>query len=248
METRIFAESELERINSIAERSLYGAGLNEHAVRYSFEIFSRFIRGETILEMGPAEGIMTELLTQLGKKTTMVEGAECFCADLRQRFPASRVIHSLFEDYEPDERLDNIILGHVLEHVADPVHILRKVAAWLSPEGRILATVPNSRSMHRQAAVIMGLLTFEEELNDTDRYHGHRRVFNPETFRQAFLEAGLAIEVFGGYWLKPLSNRQIEETWTEEMLHAFMQLGERYPDIAGEIYIVARRGNYDASK
>jgi hypothetical protein len=32
-------------------------------------------------------------------------------------------------------------------------------------------------------------------------HHGHRRVFDPESFRQCFLAAGLAIEVFGGYWL-----------------------------------------------
>jgi hypothetical protein len=71
-------------------------------------------------------------------------------------------------------------------------------------------------------------------------HHGHRRVFNPESFRRCFLAAGLAIEVFGGYWLKPVSNAQIEATWTSQMLEAFMQLGERYPDIAAEIYVVAR--------
>ena len=45
--------------------------------------------------------------------------------------------------------------------------------------------------------------------------------------------------MFGGYWIKPLSNGQIEQNWTAEMLEAFMELGERYPDIAGEIYVVA---------
>lgn len=71
--------------------------------------------------------------------------------------------------------------------------------------------------------------------------NGHRRVLNPETFRNAFLRAGLKIEVFGGYWMKPVSNAQIEASWTPEMIDAFMALGERYPDIAGEIYVVASR-------
>jgi len=85
----------------------------------------------------------------------------------------------------------------------------------------------------------MGLLASETSLNEADIHHGHRRVFDPESFRQCFLAAGLAVEVFGGYWLKPLANAQIEATWTPTMLEAFMQLGERYPDIAGEIYVVA---------
>ena len=95
--------------------------------------------------------------------------------------------------------------------------------------------------MHRQAAVLMGILPSEDASNEMDIHHGHRRVFDPESFRQCFLSSGLSIEVFGGYWLKPLSNRQIEASWTPEMLEAFMQLGERYPDVAGEIYVIASR-------
>jgi 2-polyprenyl-3-methyl-5-hydroxy-6-metoxy-1,4-benzoquinol methylase len=232
-------DREAANLASIAANSLYAAGANGATIKYSFEVFSRYIRGETILEMGPAEGVMTELLNTLNKQLTIVEGAEIFCQSLRDRFPQAEVIHSLFEQYQPTKKFDNIVLGHVLEHVEDPVNILQHARNWLSPQGRILAAVPNSRSLHRQAAVIMGLLPFEEALNEMDIHHGHRRVFNPETYRQAFLQAGLKIEIFGGYWLKPVSNSQIEQTWTPAMLDAFMALGERYPDIAGEIYVIA---------
>jgi hypothetical protein len=94
--------------------------------------------------------------------------------------------------------------------------------------------------LHRQAAVLMGLLETEHALNEADRHHGHRRVYDPESFRRDFLRAGLSIEMFGGYWLKPVSNAQIAQSWTDDMLQAFMALGERYPDSAGEIYVVAR--------
>jgi len=50
----------------------------------------------------------------------------------------------------------------------------------------------------------------------------------------------MTVEAFGGYWMEPVSLRQIEESWTPAMLEAFMTLGEWYPDIAGEIYVVAR--------
>jgi 2-polyprenyl-3-methyl-5-hydroxy-6-metoxy-1,4-benzoquinol methylase len=210
-------------------------------VRYSFTVASRHFVGDSILEMGPAEGVMTELLVKTGKDLTVVEGSGSFCESLRQRFPQAKVFHSLFEDFESDRQFDNILLGHVLEHVQDPVHILRKVKGLLKPgTGRIFAAVPNARSLHRQAAVIMGMLPQEDALNEMDIHHGHRRVFNPESFRNCFYQAGLDIEIFGGYWLKPVSNKQIEDSWTPEMLDAFMKLGERYPDIAAEIYVVAR--------
>ncbi len=233
------ATKELEHLERIAADSWYGRGVNARMVEYSFRVFARHIRGTTILELGPAEGIMTELLVPMGKRLTVVEGARKFCEDLRRRFPQANVVHSLFEEFQPKEQFDNIVLGHVLEHVEDPVAVLKLVKSWLKLDGRVLAAVPNARSLHRQAAVMMGLLPSEEAMNEADIHHGHRRIFNPETYRQAFLQAGLQIEIFGGYWMKPVSNRQIEETWTPEMLDAFMQLGERYPDIAAEIYVVA---------
>lgn len=45
----------------------------------------------------------------------------------------------------------------------------------------------------------------------------------------------------GGYWFKPLSDSQIEKDWTQELIQAFLMLGEEYPDIAGEIYLIAEK-------
>ena len=69
--------------------------------------------------------------------------------------------------------------------------------------------------------------------------NGHRRVYDLNTLQEDFLNAGLKVICAGGYWLKPLSNSQIEKDWSKEMIEAFLKLGEKYPDIAGEIYVVA---------
>lgn len=230
---------EYKRLQDIAGRSLYAEELYLKTLPYCFSIFKRFMRGDSILEMGPAEGHMTDLLVNCGMDLHVVEASEVFCRSIQERHPQATVVTSLFETYEPGRRFDNIILGHVLEHVEEPVDLLARIREWLTPEGRIIAAVPNSRSLHRQAGVAMGMLPFEEALNDLDLHHGHRRVYNPETFRRDFLAAGLDIEAYGGYFLKPISNGQIAKSWTPELLDAYLQLGERYPDIAGEIYIVA---------
>ena len=204
------------QLDAIASDSIYGLGCNAQMIRYSYQIARRYLRGGSLLEMGPAEGGMTE------------------------RFAQAQIHHSMFEDFAPAAPFDNIVLGHVLEHVLDPVDILKRVRTWLTPgTGRIFAAVPNARSLHRQAAVLMGMLPQEDAMSELDHRHGHQRVFNPESFRAAFHRAGLKIEVFGGYWLKPVSNAQIDKDWTPAMLQAFMQLGERYPDTAAEIYVIA---------
>ncbi|OJI04678.1 class I SAM-dependent methyltransferase [Polynucleobacter sp. MWH-Adler-W8] len=233
------SNQEKNKLQEISESSLYSAGVMQLAIEYCFKILSRYISGERVLELGPAEGVMTELLITTGKSITVVEGSKLFCDDLKRRFSKIDVVHCLFEEYVPSELFDTIILGHVLEHVEDPVAILKKVKSWVKPGGNIFAAVPNARSLHRQAAVDMGLLEEEAALNSLDLRHGHRRVFSPEDFRAIFLKANLKIDVFGGYWLKPISNGQIESSWTAQMISAFMKIGERYPDIAGEIYVVA---------
>jgi hypothetical protein len=86
---------------------------------------------------------------------------------------------------------------------------------------------------------MMGILQTEDSMSELDFHHGHRRIYNPSSFRADFVKAGLRVEHYGGYWLKPVSNGQIHATWTAEMLQAFMALGERYPDIAAEIYVIA---------
>jgi len=232
-------QDEAERLERISERRLYGHGVNAEMVKYTFEVFSRHFVPGIALELGPAEGLMTDLLASRFKDLTVIEGSGAFVADIKKRHPGVNAVHTLFEEFKTDRTFSNIILGHVLEHVEDPVGLLRKVTSWLAPGGKILCAVPNSRSLHRQAAVIMGVLKTEWSMNAADIQHGHRRVYNPEQFRADFYEAGLKIDHFGGYWMKPVSNSQIEKDWTPDMVRAFFVLGERYPDIAAEIYVVA---------
>lgn len=233
--------NEISSLDQIAKNSLYTTESNSKMIKYCFSVFERFLVPGSILEMGPAEGLMTQFLIQASNDVTLLEGSMVFCKMLKEKYPKVDVVNSLFEDYKPAKKFDNIILGHVLEHVEDPERILSLCKNWLTERGKVLAAVPNARSIHRQAAVVMGLIPSEDTMSELDYHHGHRRIFNPETFRNVFTRSGLRVDYFGGYWLKPVTNAQIHQHWNESMLDAFMKLGERYPDIAGEIFVVASR-------
>ncbi|MCS7279739.1 MAG: class I SAM-dependent methyltransferase [Thermodesulfobacteriaceae bacterium] len=219
------------------------SGLPETADYYSSmyraKICRRFLSPGRCLELGPAWGNMTIHLVDYFKEMVCVEGSSIMCEYLRQKLPQVKVIQCLFEEFDTNEKFDAIILAHVLEHVDEPVKILKKVKKWLKKNGKIFASCPNARSLHRQLGVILGILKNEGDLNETDLKIGHKRVYTPESFRGDFIEAELKIEYFGGYWIKIHPNREIENFYSEEMLKACMVLGERYPDIAAEIYIIA---------
>jgi len=232
---------ERNTLDRVAKNSLYTSMSNTMMIEYCSMIFDRFLVEGSILEMGPAEGVMTQYLALKTSDLVLLEGSKVFAKQLAEKYPTALISTELFEEYSPRKKFDNIVLGHVLEHVENPVLILEQCKEWLAENGRILAAVPNSRSLHRQAAVVMGLLHSEDAMSELDHHHGHRRIYNPETFRQDFLKAKLRINHFGGYWLKPLSNSQIHTHWSPQLLHSFMVLGERYPDIAAEIYVIATR-------
>lgn len=228
-----------EALQKIAENSLYAQGVSRAMVEHSFDVFARHLHKGRVLELGPAEGVMTDLFVKLGSDLTVVEGAKKFCEDLAKRYPSIQVHHALFEDFQVDKKFENIVLGHVLEHVDNPVAVLKHVKQFLKKGGVMLAAVPNAHSIHRQAAVEMGLLKKENSLNELDIHHGHKRVYSLAEIQRDFRQAGLKIKKTSGYWLKPVSNKQIDETWTPEMIRVFMKLGEKYPEISAEIFIVA---------
>jgi len=233
--------NEKVNLNRIAENSIYGRGINRVTVEYSGKIFARHMVDGSVLELGPAEGIMTDMLyPKYQNDYTVVDAGSVFIESLRKRYPNIIAHECLFEEFKPNKRYDNIILGHVLEHVEDPVSILIQCKSWLDEGGLVLTTVPNANSIHRQAAVEMGLLKKLDDFSEKDYRHGHRRVFFMDTLQECFNDAGLKIQKSGGYWLKPLSDAQLERDWTKDMIDAFFRLGEKYPDIAGELYVVAK--------
>ena len=50
--------------------------------------------------------------------------------------------------------------------------------------------------------------------------------------------AGLKIIQTGGVFFKPLSNQQIEQNWTEEMIQGFYELGKDFQENAAELYAI----------
>ncbi|MFZ1909203.1 MAG: class I SAM-dependent methyltransferase [Burkholderiales bacterium] len=206
-------------------------------VRFRYESLRPHLRGPAGLELGSAEGEMTRLLMPHFDTLAVVDAAD----DLLERIPGSpglRKIRSLFEDFTPNERFDTVVMEHVLEHVADPVGLLRRARGWLAAGGRILAGVPNAQSIHRLAAVKMGLLADPAELNARDLELGHRRVYAPLSLRRDVEAAGLRVLERGGVFFKPVSNRQIEEHWDESMIEGFHRLGMDFPEHAAEIFVV----------
>lgn len=212
---------------------------DKRLIRFRYETIKPKLVGSRGLELGPAEGEMTQFLVNDFEQLTIVEGSADLLAQIPERANLTKV-HALFEDYRPDQTFDSIILEHILEHVEEPVSLLSIVKNWLAPEGKLFLGVPNGNSIHRLVAVKMGLLEDPCQLNLRDQALGHRRVYTPATFRSDIEKSGLEVIEIGGVYFKPISNGQIQEHWTEEMIRGFYELGKDFPEHAAEIYAVCK--------
>lgn len=237
------SKNETQRLNNVSKQYSSRKGLDSKLIQYRAKTLLPDFKGSRVLELGCADGLMTQMLIKHFKKVVAVDGSTEFCEITKNKVKAEnlKVICALFEEYETDEKFDTIIMAHIMEHVKDPVLICKKAKNWLRDNGVILIDVPNANSIHRQAGVKMGLLKRVDELNELDKKLGHRRVYTWETLQEDIESAGLKIKEMGGVFLKPLTNSQIERWFTEEMMGAFFELGKEYPEIAAEIYAVCEK-------
>src|SRR6187551_3052076 len=98
----------------------------------------------------------------------------------------------------------------VLEHVIDPVLLLKKAATFMKDDGIMIVHVPNAEAINRKMNVIMGTLKTCEELSPFDiNIAGHRRSYTLELLQKDIREAGLKVKKTGGIFFKVLSTPQM---------------------------------------
>jgi SAM-dependent methyltransferase len=92
--------------------------------------------------------------------------------------------------FQPGKEFSLILMLDVLEHLPDPAAALRHALALLSPQGRVLVTVPAFKL----------LWTNHDVINE------HFTRYTRGTFREVARQAGLAIhaERYFFHWLVPL--------------------------------------------
>lgn len=218
-------------------------GLNAKVINYRYRRLAEFFQGDSVLELGCADGQGLDILLQKFSRVVAVDGSKRLLNRLKRtvQSPKLTLVHSYFEKLSLNETFDTVLMGHILEHVDDPQTVIRQAIKHLKPNGILIADVPNGNSIHRHVGVAMGLLQSVTDLNDADRSIGHQRVYMPETFRSEFTHLNLDMVTSGGFFIKPLANYQLETCLDEKQLGAFLAVGEQFANIAAEIYVVCRR-------
>jgi SAM-dependent methyltransferase len=142
-------------------------------------------RGEPqrLLDIGSGNG---EFLAVAGSRWVKaelfgLELSESAVEHARRRVPGARfypcdLLGSITVDDDDASWATHAACSEVLEHVDDPVMLLKNARKWLAPGCRIVVTVPGG------------------PMSAFDRYIGHRRHFSPRDLAGVIRSAGLEVQ------------------------------------------------------
>jgi O-antigen biosynthesis protein len=150
-------------------------------------------RNKRVLELGCSFGYVSEALQKRGCAVTGIE-MDPAAAERADEF-CERVVVGDLDTIDlraelGDARFDVALCGDVLEHLRDPVAVLRQIRALLAPEGYVVASIPNVA----HGAIRLALMQERFEYRDLgllDQTHIH--LFTRHSIEEAFRDAGLVI-------------------------------------------------------
>ena len=100
----------------------------------------------------------------------------------------NQFIYINYNDY-----FDYIIFADVLEHVKDPLIVLKRFKKYLNDEGYILISLPNITNWRMRLKILFGNFEYEDKgILD----NGHIRFFNEESAKKLISDSGLQIVKF----------------------------------------------------
>ena len=189
----------------------------------------------SLLELGLGHGYTTEIFSRHYPRHLVLEGSSAVISNFRNKHPecSAEIVQTYFESFETEERFEIIVMGFILEHVDDPVLILRRFREFLVPGGRIFLAVPNAEVMNRRLGCLAGMLKDMTRLSENDHLLGHKRYYTTDTLRGDLQEAGYSVTRLEGIYLKPFTTSQIVSLNLDpKVFDALCTLGVDYPELS----------------
>lgn len=218
--------------------------------RYMLRSFMPFFRQGNLLELGSFKGEFTKRLMPHFDDITCVEASSDALVEAASATGGRvKLVNALFEHVELPTRYSNIVMTHALEHLDDPIGVLRRVNEdWLADDGRLLLAVPNANAPSRQIAVHMGLISHNAAVTPAEAGHGHRRTYALDTLEADVVASGLRVTHRSGIFFKALANFQWDlllqtDIISDGYLEGCFKLGQKYPDLCSSLFLVCEPGS-----
>lgn len=248
-------------------RTAYHTDYNAILGHYKVKSCLGHAHGPAILDLACGDGMLTEIFKEHFERVVGVDASSVHLVKARGRVPNVEFHESLIEDLDIREKFDSVFMLDILEHVIDPIIVLKKAASFLKNDGVLIVHVPNANAINRKIAVLMGTMKSCDELSPFDiEVAGHRRSYTLDSLKEDIKNAGLQVTETGGIFYKMLSTPQIDwllkygpweegghgwgrvgaekdKDWRWEFCRACYEYGKTRPDECNVIYACAKKAS-----
>lgn len=146
--------------------------------------------GRRVLDVGAADGFLAERLTARGWQVTALERDEAQAAVARGKCREVVVVDLEREAPPLEGSFDAVVYGDVLEHLSDPLAVMRRLHPLLAPGATVIVSVPNVAHLWIRLSLLVGRFEYGDRgiLDGT-----HLRFFTRRTFLDLLAGAGLEV-------------------------------------------------------
>jgi 2-polyprenyl-3-methyl-5-hydroxy-6-metoxy-1,4-benzoquinol methylase len=184
-----------------------------------------------LLDVGCGDGGFLSMMRSAGWEVAGVEPDPAAASVAREKHPLSLIAASLSDPRLTEVSVDVVTLSHVIEHVPDPIQLLRQCRRILKPRGKIVILTPNLASH--------GHRLFHESWVPLDPPR-HLYLFRSSTLGYCCKQAGFSVEKLrtstrDATWVWAASktiqqkgrfNRKADFTWKLRFEGVYFQLQE----------------------
>lgn len=148
-----------------------------------------------VLDIGCGSGRVTMEIVRRGFPARGLEFSETALSYARQR--GLDVAHCNLDEGipEPDASYDVVWAGDIIEHVFDPMGVIKEVARVLKPGGAFLLSIPSDVGLVSRVKMLFGI-SHQEQMYRRSGYYKHHTFFSPSLIQFMLRDAGLRVTVF----------------------------------------------------
>lgn len=202
---------------------------------YPQRILAQNNGANSLLELGLGHGYTSNIFSKSFSRHQVLEGSTAVIKNFRENYPhcQAEIIETYFEIFSTDEKFDLIVMGFILEHVEDPLAIIKRYKKFLAPGGKIYVAVPNAEALNRRLGHLAGMLPDIEALGENDFLLGHKRYYSVQSLTNDIEQAGCRVNKLEGIYLKPFTSSQMMSlNLPDSIVQALCEAGIHYPELS----------------
>jgi 2-polyprenyl-3-methyl-5-hydroxy-6-metoxy-1,4-benzoquinol methylase len=245
-------------LSKIAQEQDYLKGFNSRLGEYRLAAIADWLNNTCLtidrkyaLEVGVGKGQIAEYLVGEFDQVDLIEPAQNCHKVLKHKFGSLINDDSIkkgvnlykvcFEEFETTKKYNAIFMIGLLEHVINPLLILRKALHLLALDGCIIIMVPNADSLHRQIGVDMEIINNTTEITQDDAQIGHRRWYTWSSLMNLIIDSGLYVIHGRSVLLKPFPN-VIMDLFNSDYMDALYRVSKRWDyHIGAELLMIGAK-------